>query len=91
MENYGQLIMDRVSVLKQIPDGMLQQLSVANIVTGGLPYMDLLSSLTPFQDCTIICDSGTNVSIDELFCCLTHHLLLVYLALTLLLKLDRWF
>lgn len=66
MENYGHLIMDRLSVLKQIPDGTLQQPSDANIATGGSPYMDLLSSLTPFKNCIIICDSGTNVSIDEL-------------------------
>ncbi|CAK9323623.1 unnamed protein product [Citrullus colocynthis] len=57
MENYGQLIMDRLSVLKQIPDGTLQRQSDANILTGGLPYLDLLSSLTPFQNCIIICDS----------------------------------
>lgn len=58
MENYGQLIMDRLSVLQQIPDETLQRQSDANIVTGGLPYLDLLSSLTPFQNCIIICDSG---------------------------------
>uniref|UniRef100_A0A9I9E1N7 NHL domain-containing protein n=1 Tax=Cucumis melo TaxID=3656 RepID=A0A9I9E1N7_CUCME len=57
MENYGHLIMDRLSVLKQIPDGTLQQPSDANIATGGSPYMDLLSSLTPFKNCIIICDS----------------------------------
>lgn len=90
MENYGQLIMDRLSVLQQIPDETLQRQSDANIVTGGLPYLDLLSSLTPFQNCIIICDSGTTVD-ELLFCCSTHHLLLVYLALTSLLKLDRWF
>lgn len=90
MENYGQLIIDSVSVVKQIPDSMLQQLSDANVATGGLPYMNLLSSLTPFENCIIICDSGTNVSFDGLFfCSLAFHLWLVYLALTSLLKLDR--
>ncbi|XP_022159642.1 uncharacterized protein LOC111025991 isoform X2 [Momordica charantia] len=57
METYGQLITDKVSVMKQIPTGWLQRLSHANIVTGGLPYLDLLSSCTPFQNCIIICDS----------------------------------
>lgn len=89
MENYGQLFMDRVSVLKQIPDGMLQLQRDAKTVTGELPSLDLLSSLTPFQNCLIICDSGTNISIDELFVCLNYHLLLVFLARTSLLKLDR--
>lgn len=69
MESYGQLIMDRLSVIKQIPDGMLQRPSDANIAIGGSPYLDLLSSLTSFENCIIICDSGTNVSIDELLIC----------------------
>ncbi|KAG6571580.1 Protein SUPPRESSOR OF QUENCHING 1, chloroplastic, partial [Cucurbita argyrosperma subsp. sororia] len=57
MENYGQLFMDTMSVLKQIPDGMLQLQRDAKTITGELPYLDLLSSLTPFQNCLIICDS----------------------------------
>ncbi|KAG7011323.1 NHL repeat-containing protein 2 [Cucurbita argyrosperma subsp. argyrosperma] len=57
MENYGQLFMDTMSVLKQIPDGMLQLQGDAKTITGELPYLDLLSSLTPFQNCLIICDS----------------------------------
>ncbi|XP_021907375.1 uncharacterized protein LOC110821742 isoform X2 [Carica papaya] len=52
----GQLIMEKVSFLKQIPCDWLQQLNEAACSPRETPYTGLVSSFTTFQNQIIMCD-----------------------------------
>ncbi|KAK9282548.1 hypothetical protein L1049_005469 [Liquidambar formosana] len=57
LEICGQMIMEKVSLLKQMPCDWLQQCAGSNSSLEGIPYAGLMSSLAMFQDHIIICDT----------------------------------
>ncbi|KAK2637092.1 hypothetical protein Ddye_031884 [Dipteronia dyeriana] len=57
LEIYGQLIMENVSLLEQIPHDQLPKQIDSSGSLKGLPYAGLISSVTAFQDHIIMCDT----------------------------------
>ncbi|EEF41258.1 catalytic, putative [Ricinus communis] len=57
LETCGQLITEKVSLLKQMPNDWLQQQIDASCSPEGLPFASLLSSVTTFQNHLIMCDT----------------------------------
>ncbi|XWS31297.1 hypothetical protein CRYUN_Cryun23aG0065000 [Craigia yunnanensis] len=51
------LIMEKVSLLKKMPDYLLQQQTDIDLSLEGLPYASLISCVTIFQNHIIMCDS----------------------------------
>ncbi|KAK1551644.1 hypothetical protein Q3G72_001907 [Acer saccharum] len=57
LEICGQLIMENVSLLEQIPNDQLPKQIDSSGSLKGLPYAGLISSVTAFQDHIIMCDT----------------------------------
>uniref|UniRef100_A0A2C9V104 Uncharacterized protein n=1 Tax=Manihot esculenta TaxID=3983 RepID=A0A2C9V104_MANES len=56
-ETYGQLIMDKISLLKQMPSDWLQSHINANSSPKGLPFASLISAVTTFQNFLVVSDT----------------------------------
>ncbi|MBA0715359.1 hypothetical protein Golax_014260 [Gossypium laxum] len=50
-------ILEKVSLLKKMPDYLLQQQRDANLAREGLPYAGLISCVTTFENHIIMCDT----------------------------------
>lgn len=59
MEICGQIIVDKVSILRRMPSDWLQHQFDTNCSLKEIPCAGLLSSLASFQDHVIICDTGS--------------------------------
>ncbi|KDP26399.1 hypothetical protein JCGZ_17557 [Jatropha curcas] len=57
LETCGQLIMEKVSLLKQMPSDWLKLQIDANFSPEGLPFASLLSSITTFENYIVVCDT----------------------------------
>lgn len=66
VEICGQLILEKSSLLKQIPGDCLQQLVGTNSPHEGAMYAGIMSSIATFEDHIAICDTGTETSIHAL-------------------------
>ncbi|XP_021274503.1 uncharacterized protein LOC110409476 [Herrania umbratica] len=51
------LIMEKLSLLKKMPDYLLQDQTDTNLALEGFPYTGLISSVTTFQNHVVMCDT----------------------------------
>ncbi|KAF2322815.1 hypothetical protein GH714_031051 [Hevea brasiliensis] len=57
LETYGQLIMDKVSLLKQMPSDWLQRCINADSSPKVFPFASLISAVTTFHNLIVVCDT----------------------------------
>lgn len=77
LETYGEQILEKVSILKQMPYDWLQQQANTACSPVELPYVGLISSFTTFLNQLILCDMGTDFLCINLFLLLFYFLFLI--------------
>jgi len=65
MERYGQMIMEKVSCLKDLSCNFLQKLVGVSYSFDGVPYSGLMSSFVILRDKLILCDRGTTIHSEQ--------------------------
>ncbi|KAF2322824.1 hypothetical protein GH714_031119 [Hevea brasiliensis] len=66
LETYGQLIMDKVSLLKQMPSDWLQRCINADSSPKVFPFASLISAVTTFHNLIVVCDTELHAAEDGL-------------------------